>query len=288
MSLVWQDRFVLAGWVRSCWKEEVREEIQQKKMSIWVEVGLECLSWHTERNMLQANTRGEILGPSPCTRMSQILALESSYHSLSLISASPETIYSPLVDYLRQFFEHTCFATFGSLSYKTWLFPPMTANNTLWIICHLRGTENKWLMKINRLFFPCCSLELTAVDNINTAIRNCDPSKTLVALMKPEAQLPVVHSFAAVVYQTELFNLQQQNAVVRVKCLQPALWCYVAVPWNSTNKACCLVKLDLILSPWCYVLHDCFQSKWQYWVTEVISWHTLLWLSSCVATDWLF
>uniref|UniRef100_A0A8C3BJD8 IQ motif containing GTPase activating protein 2 n=1 Tax=Cairina moschata TaxID=8855 RepID=A0A8C3BJD8_CAIMO len=55
--------------------------------------------------------------------------------------------------------------------------------------------------------------KLTAVDNINTAIRNCDPSKTLVALMKPEAQLPVVHSFAAVVYQTELFNLQQQNAV---------------------------------------------------------------------------
>lgn len=40
--------------------------------------------------------------------------------------------------------------------------------------------------------------------------------------MKPEAQLPVVHSFAATVYQTELFNLQQQNAVVRVKSLQPA------------------------------------------------------------------
>ncbi|NXE24430.1 IQGA2 protein, partial [Ardeotis kori] len=55
--------------------------------------------------------------------------------------------------------------------------------------------------------------KLIAVDNINTAIRNCDPSKTLVALMKPEAQLPIVHSFAAAVYQTELFNLQQQNAV---------------------------------------------------------------------------
>uniref|UniRef100_A0A8C5X7J1 IQ motif containing GTPase activating protein 2 n=1 Tax=Malurus cyaneus samueli TaxID=2593467 RepID=A0A8C5X7J1_9PASS len=55
--------------------------------------------------------------------------------------------------------------------------------------------------------------KLIAVDNINTAIRNCDPSKTLLALMKPEAQLPVVHSFAAAVYQTELFNLQQQNAV---------------------------------------------------------------------------
>ncbi|KFQ45948.1 Ras GTPase-activating-like IQGAP2, partial [Nestor notabilis] len=55
--------------------------------------------------------------------------------------------------------------------------------------------------------------KLIAVDNINTTIRNCDPSKTLVALMKPEAQLPVVHPFAAVFYQTELFNLQQQNAV---------------------------------------------------------------------------
>ncbi|XP_065263096.1 ras GTPase-activating-like protein IQGAP2 [Emys orbicularis] len=55
--------------------------------------------------------------------------------------------------------------------------------------------------------------KLVAVDHINTAIRNCDANKTLVALMKPEAQLPVVHPFAAAVYQTELFNLQQQNAV---------------------------------------------------------------------------
>ncbi|XP_054254116.1 ras GTPase-activating-like protein IQGAP2 [Indicator indicator] len=55
--------------------------------------------------------------------------------------------------------------------------------------------------------------KINTVDNINTAIRNCDASKTLVALMKPEAQLPVVHSFAAAVYQIELFNLQQQNAV---------------------------------------------------------------------------
>ncbi|NXU50141.1 IQGA2 protein, partial [Turnix velox] len=55
--------------------------------------------------------------------------------------------------------------------------------------------------------------KLIAVDHINTAIRSCDPSITLIALMKPEAQLPVVHSFAADVYQTELFNLQQQNAV---------------------------------------------------------------------------
>ncbi|XP_072848768.2 ras GTPase-activating-like protein IQGAP2 isoform X1 [Pogona vitticeps] len=55
--------------------------------------------------------------------------------------------------------------------------------------------------------------KLIAVDNINTAIRNCDPSKTVAALMKPEAQLPDVYPSAATVYQTELFNLQQQNAV---------------------------------------------------------------------------
>ncbi|XP_075788419.1 ras GTPase-activating-like protein IQGAP2 isoform X3 [Pelodiscus sinensis] len=55
--------------------------------------------------------------------------------------------------------------------------------------------------------------KLVAVDHINTAIRNCDANKTLAALMKPEAQLPVVHPFAAAVYQTELLNLQQQNAV---------------------------------------------------------------------------
>ncbi|KAJ7335864.1 hypothetical protein JRQ81_013805 [Phrynocephalus forsythii] len=55
--------------------------------------------------------------------------------------------------------------------------------------------------------------KLIAVDNINIAIRNCDPSKTIAALMKPEAQLPEVYPSAATVYQTELFNLQQQNAV---------------------------------------------------------------------------
>lgn len=58
-------------------------------------------------------------------------------------------------------------------------------------------------------------LELIAVDNINIAIRNCDPNKTIAALVKPEAQLPDVYPSAASVYQTELFNLQQQNAVVR-------------------------------------------------------------------------
>uniref|UniRef100_A0ACB8EPY6 Ras GTPase-activating-like protein iqgap2 n=1 Tax=Sphaerodactylus townsendi TaxID=933632 RepID=A0ACB8EPY6_9SAUR len=55
--------------------------------------------------------------------------------------------------------------------------------------------------------------KLIAVDHINTAIRNCDPNKTIAALMKPEAQLPEVYPSAATVYQTELFNLQQQNAV---------------------------------------------------------------------------
>ncbi|XP_060091819.1 ras GTPase-activating-like protein IQGAP2 isoform X1 [Heteronotia binoei] len=55
--------------------------------------------------------------------------------------------------------------------------------------------------------------KLIAVDHINTAIRNCDPNKTIAALMKSEAQLPEVYPSAATVYQTELFNLQQQNAV---------------------------------------------------------------------------
>ncbi|XP_053155851.1 ras GTPase-activating-like protein IQGAP2 isoform X2 [Hemicordylus capensis] len=54
--------------------------------------------------------------------------------------------------------------------------------------------------------------KLMAVDIINTAIRNCDPNKTIAALMRPEAQLPDVYPSAATVYQTELFNLQQQNA----------------------------------------------------------------------------
>ncbi|XP_066469556.1 ras GTPase-activating-like protein IQGAP2 isoform X2 [Tiliqua scincoides] len=55
--------------------------------------------------------------------------------------------------------------------------------------------------------------KLIAVDNINTAIRTGDPNKTIAALMRPEAQLPEVYPSAAAVYQSELFNLQQQNAV---------------------------------------------------------------------------
>lgn len=60
-------------------------------------------------------------------------------------------------------------------------------------------------------------LELIAVDNINTAIRNGEPNKTTDALMRPEAQLPEVYPSAAAVYQSELFNLQQQNPVVSWK-----------------------------------------------------------------------
>ncbi|XP_032070317.1 ras GTPase-activating-like protein IQGAP2 isoform X1 [Thamnophis elegans] len=55
--------------------------------------------------------------------------------------------------------------------------------------------------------------QLIAVDNINLAIRNCDSNMTIAALMKPEAQLPEVYPSAASVYQTELFNLQKQNAM---------------------------------------------------------------------------
>uniref|UniRef100_A0A8C0FTH6 IQ motif containing GTPase activating protein 2 n=1 Tax=Bubo bubo TaxID=30461 RepID=A0A8C0FTH6_BUBBB len=91
--------------------------------------------------------------------------------------------------------------------------------NSSWYLLQLCDSKEQKMQVIewNRCYMSACiflaDFKLIAVDNINTAIRNCDPSKTLVALMKPEAQLPVVHSFAAAVYQTELFNLQQQNAV---------------------------------------------------------------------------
>ncbi|XP_004413451.1 PREDICTED: ras GTPase-activating-like protein IQGAP2 [Odobenus rosmarus divergens] len=54
---------------------------------------------------------------------------------------------------------------------------------------------------------------LAAVDHINAVIREGDPENTLLALKRPEAQLPAVYPFAAVMYQNELFNLQKQNAM---------------------------------------------------------------------------
>ncbi|KAM8779145.1 ras GTPase-activating-like protein IQGAP2 [Rhynchonycteris naso] len=54
---------------------------------------------------------------------------------------------------------------------------------------------------------------LAAVDHINAVIREGDHENTLLALKKPEAQLPGVYPFAAVMYQNELFNLQKQNAM---------------------------------------------------------------------------
>ncbi|XP_069348349.1 ras GTPase-activating-like protein IQGAP2 isoform X1 [Eulemur rufifrons] len=52
-----------------------------------------------------------------------------------------------------------------------------------------------------------------AVDHINAALLEGDPENTLLALKKPEAQLPAVYPFAAAMYQTELSNLQKQNAM---------------------------------------------------------------------------
>ncbi|ERE81588.1 ras GTPase-activating-like protein IQGAP2 [Cricetulus griseus] len=52
---------------------------------------------------------------------------------------------------------------------------------------------------------------LAAVDDINAVLREGDPENTLLALKKPEAQLPAVYPFAAAMYQNELFNLQKQN-----------------------------------------------------------------------------
>ncbi|XP_023376178.1 ras GTPase-activating-like protein IQGAP2 [Pteropus vampyrus] len=54
---------------------------------------------------------------------------------------------------------------------------------------------------------------LAAVDHINAIIQEGDPENTLLALKKPEAQLPAVYPFAAAMYQNELFNLQKQNAM---------------------------------------------------------------------------
>lgn len=55
---------------------------------------------------------------------------------------------------------------------------------------------------------------LAAVDHINAVIQEGDPENTLLALKKPEAQLPAVYPFAAAMYQNELFNLQKQNTTV--------------------------------------------------------------------------
>ncbi|XP_022450285.2 ras GTPase-activating-like protein IQGAP2 isoform X2 [Delphinapterus leucas] len=54
---------------------------------------------------------------------------------------------------------------------------------------------------------------LAAVDHINAVIREGDPEYTLLALQKPEAQLPTVYPFAGAMYQNELFNLQKQSAM---------------------------------------------------------------------------
>lgn len=60
---------------------------------------------------------------------------------------------------------------------------------------------------------------LAAVDDINAVLREGDPENTLLALKKPEAQLPAVYPFAAAMYQNELFNLQKQNTSVRHSCV---------------------------------------------------------------------
>lgn len=58
------------------------------------------------------------------------------------------------------------------------------------------------------------------MDHINAVLREGDPENTLLALKKPEAQLPAVYPFAAVMYQNELFNLQKQNTSVRHGCVR--------------------------------------------------------------------
>ncbi|NXP52060.1 IQGA1 protein, partial [Heliornis fulica] len=52
---------------------------------------------------------------------------------------------------------------------------------------------------------------LAAVARINSAIRAGDAENTVAEMMNPEAQLPVVYAYAAVLYQRELATLQQQS-----------------------------------------------------------------------------
>ncbi|KAM5264227.1 ras GTPase-activating-like protein IQGAP2 [Ctenodactylus gundi] len=54
---------------------------------------------------------------------------------------------------------------------------------------------------------------LAAVDHINGVLREGDAAKTLLALRRPEAQLPEVYPCASVMYQNELFTLQKQSAM---------------------------------------------------------------------------
>lgn len=69
-------------------------------------------------------------------------------------------------------------------------------------------------------YYAPCPPGLAAVDHINAVLREGDPENTLLALKKPEAQLPAVYPFAAVMYQNELFNLQKQNTSVRHGCVR--------------------------------------------------------------------
>jgi Ras GTPase-activating-like protein IQGAP1 len=75
-------------------------------------------------------------------------------------------------------------------------------------------------------------LGMAAVDHINAVLQEGDPENTLLALKKPEAQLPAVYPFAAVMYQNELFNLQKQNTSVRHSCV------CMLIPSPSKKEGC--------------------------------------------------
>ncbi|XP_043919900.1 ras GTPase-activating-like protein IQGAP2 [Protopterus annectens] len=54
-------------------------------------------------------------------------------------------------------------------------------------------------------------LKLDAVARINAFIQTGDAAEMMAAVMHSDAQMPPVHTFAADLYKTELFNLQKQN-----------------------------------------------------------------------------
>jgi hypothetical protein len=93
------------------------------------------------------------------------------------------------------------------------------------------------------------------VDHINAVIQEGDPENTLLALKKPEAQLPAVYPFAAAMYQNELLNLQKQNAMVRHS--------HVQVHTVSRSPSSLTLALSLQDDPKGTV------RKWREWSTQI-------------------
>lgn len=97
------------------------------------------------------------------------------------------------------------------------------------------------------------------MDHINAVLQEGDPENTLLALKKPEAQLPAVYPFAAVMYQNELFNLQKQNTSVRRSCVytltksqqEGRLLRGVGSQGQGDSISSCKLHRPSLSGPWC-------------------------------------